>query len=281
MLSGPMIGHVRVSPAFHTGTLAGDCNDSSDLRGFSSRIGSPENPKNPDNDDRFDSIRAIGGIADAGDNDAADFTADGWDLFPDWMINGKQQFSGGYEMKFKSIRSCVSLSLSMVMLVGSPVLASETVAIRSSDYQLGEEGVLSGSVLNQSGLPVAGLPVQVLHKEHVIATAVSDERGQFAVQGLRNGPHRVQLGATQQPVRFWSNTSAPPAAVSRMAIVVDEDVVRGQCGESCGEGCGEGFADGHHGAWKTAFGVLLIGGAVATTLALTLDDNDHAAVASP
>ena len=184
-------------------------------------------------------------------------------------------------MKIKSIRSGVSLLLSMAMLVGSPLLASETVAIRSSDYLLGQEGVLAGSVLNQSGLPVAGLPVQVLHGDHVIATAVSDEKGQFAVQGLRNGSHTVQLGASRQAVRFWSNTAAPPAAVSRMAIVVDEEVVRGQCGESCGEGCGEGFAGGHHKAWGTAFGVLLIGGAVATTLALTLDDNDNAVVASP
>jgi len=194
------------------------------------------------------------------------------------MISVKQHFPRGHEMKFKAMRTGVSLSLSMAMLVGSPLLASETVAIRSSDYLLGQEGVLAGSVLNRSGVPVSGLPVQVLHEDHVIATAVSDEKGQFAVQGLRNGPHKVQLGASQQPVRFWSNTAAPPAAVSRMAIVVDEEVVRGQCAE----GCGEGFAGGHHGGWGTALGVLLIGGAVATTLALTLDDNENAAaVASP
>ena len=182
-------------------------------------------------------------------------------------------------MKFSSIRSGVSVMLATVMLVGSPVLASEPVVIRSSDYLLGQEGVLAGSVVNHSGLPVAGLPVQVLHKDQVIATAVSDERGEFAVQSLRNGQHTVKLGASQQSVRFWSNTAAPPAAMSRMAIVVDEEVVRGQCGE---EGCGEGFAGGHHGGWGTAFGVLLIGGAVATTLALTLNDNENAAaVASP
>ncbi len=184
-------------------------------------------------------------------------------------------------MRFKSFRRSVSLLLSLTMLVGSPLLASETVVIRSSDYLLGQEGVLAGSVLNQSGVAVAGLPVRVLHEEHVIATAVSDERGQFAVQGLRNGAHTVQLGATKQPVRFWSNTAAPPAAVSRMAIVIDEEVVRGQCGDGSEEGCGEGFASGHQGAWKTAFGVLLIGGAVAATLALTLDNDDDAVVASP
>ncbi|MEI6540236.1 MAG: carboxypeptidase-like regulatory domain-containing protein [Planctomycetota bacterium] len=177
-------------------------------------------------------------------------------------------------MRFKSIHSGVSVVLSMALLVGSPLLASETVAIRSSDYLLGQESILAGSVVNQSGMPVAGLPVQVLHKGQVIATALSDDKGEFAVQGLRNGQHTVKVGASQQSVRFWMSKAAPPTAVSRLAIVVDEEVVRGQCGE----GCGEGFSGADHRAWKTAVGVLLIGGAVATTLALTLDDNNSSAV---
>ena len=180
-------------------------------------------------------------------------------------------------MRFKSIHSGVSVLLSMALLVGSPLLASETVAIRSSDYLLGQESILAGSVVNQSGLPVAGLPVQVLHKGQVIATALSDDKGEFAVQGLRNGQHTVKVGASQQSVRFWMSKAAPPTAVSRLAIVVDEEVVRGQCGEGCAEGCGEGFSGADHRAWKTAVGVLLIGGAVATTLALTLDDNNSSA----
>ena len=181
-------------------------------------------------------------------------------------------------MKFYSVRSSVCLALSMVMLIGSPVIATEAVAVRSTDYLLGQQGVLVGSVVNQQGQPAAGLPVQVLHEGRVIATVYSNEKGDFIVGSLRNGNHTVQLGETLRPVRFWSNASAPPSAVNRMAIVVDEEVVRGQCGDSCGEGssrrCGL--------TWGTACGVLLIGGAVATTLALTLDDQKSGAnVASP
>ena len=181
-------------------------------------------------------------------------------------------------MKFNSIRSSVCVALSMVMLVGSPVLAAEAVAVRSADYTLGQKGVLVGTVLNQQGQPAAGLPVQVLHDGRVIATAYSNEQGEFSVESLRNGIHTVQLGETQHPVRFWSNASAPPTAANRMAIVVDEEVVRGQCGE----GCGEGGCRPRGLTWGTACGVLLIGGAVAATLALTLDDQKSgAAVASP
>ena len=181
-------------------------------------------------------------------------------------------------MKFRSIHSGVTIALSMVMLVGSPVLAAETVAVRSTDYLLGQKGVLVGNVVNQQGQPAAGLPVQVLHDGRVVATAYSNEKGEFAVESLKNGTHTVQLGESQHPVRFWSNASAPPSAVNRMAIVIDEEVVRGQCGEGCGEGdCGpRGMT------WGSAFGILLIGGAVATTLALTLDDQKSGvSVASP
>lgn len=181
-------------------------------------------------------------------------------------------------MKFSSCRSSICVALSMVMLIGSPVLATEAVAVRSTDYLLGQKGVLVGSVLNQQGQPAAGLPVQVLHDGRVIATVYSNEQGEFSVESLRNGVHTVQLGATQQPVRFWTNASAPPTAVKRMAIVVDEEVVRGQCGEGCAEsGCGaRGLSRG------ATFGLLLVGGAVAATLALTLDDQKSgAAVASP
>lgn len=181
-------------------------------------------------------------------------------------------------MKFRTIRNGVSIALSMAMLVGSPVLAAEAVAVRSTDYLLGQKGMLAGNVVNQQGQPAAGLPVQVLHDGRVIATAYSNEKGEFAVESLRSGIHTVQLGESQQPVRFWNNAAAPPSAVNRMAIVVDEEVVRGQCGEGCGE-------DGSRAAgltWGTACGVLLIGGAVATTLALTLDDHKSGgAVASP
>lgn len=181
-------------------------------------------------------------------------------------------------MKLYSIRSGVSIALSMAMLLGSPVLAAENVAVRSTDYLLGQKGVLVGSVVNQQGQPAAGLPVQVLHDGRVVATAYSNEQGEFSVESLRNGTHSVQLGETLHPVRFWSNASAPPSAVSRMAIVVDEKVVRGQCGE----GCGEGGCRPRGLKWGTAAGVLLIGGAVATTLALTLDDHKSGAVvASP
>ncbi len=176
-------------------------------------------------------------------------------------------------MKLISIRSGFNVTLSVVMLIGSPLLAADPTEVRTSDYRLGTNGMLTGSVLNQSGQPVSGLPVEVFHKDQRIAVAVSDENGNFAVDGLRNGPHTVKLGASRQAVRFWStSTAAPPTAQSAMAIVVDEAIVRGQALSRRG----------------LAGGVVLIGGAVATAIVLSNNDdkpgnndNSNAVLASP
>ncbi len=172
-------------------------------------------------------------------------------------------------MKRSSIRSGISITLSVAMLIGSPLLAAAQTEVRTSDYRLGINGALTGSVLNQSGQPVAGLQVEVFHQDRRIAVAVSDENGNFAVDGLRNGSHTVKLGASRQAVRFWNNsTAAPPTAHNDMAIVVDEAIVRGQ-GVS---------------RWGVAGGVVLIGGAIATAVVLSNDNNDKPAnsvIASP
>jgi len=171
-------------------------------------------------------------------------------------------------MRMSSLRHGLCLLLAATMLPGSSLLASETVPVRSADYSLDQNGTLVGSVLNQSARPVTGLRVDVLHHDRVVATAISDEKGRFAVSGLRNGTHSVQIGESKQQVRFWSTDAAPPTAVSRMAIVVDDEVVRGQASNNNG--------------LKTVGKLILIGGAVATTLALTLDNNNNdSAPASP
>lgn len=108
-----------------------------------------------------------------------------------------------------------------------PVSADQPVEMRSADVSL-NHGVVVGTVLNRSALPVGNIRVHLIHRDTVIATAISDENGQFVVKGLRNGGHVLQVGANRQPVRFWSVQSAPPTVSNQMSIVVDEEVVRGQ-----------------------------------------------------
>ena len=168
-------------------------------------------------------------------------------------------------MKLSSIRSGISVALSVAMIMGSPLLAAEPADVRTTDYRLGANGVLTGSVLNQIGQPVGGLPVEVFHMDQRIAVVASDANGSFSVDGLRNGQHTVKLGASRRAVRFWRNSSvAPPTAQNAMAIVVDEAIVRGQAVSS----------------WEMAAGLAVIGG-FATAVVLSNNSNRSYGPASP
>ena len=170
----------------------------------------------------------------------------------------------------KSLRHSTCLLLAGLLSVGSPLMAGEPVEIRSSDVALNAGGMLKGTILNTAAQPVAGVAVNVLHEDKVVATSMSNEQGEFTVKGLRNGAHVIKVGETQQAVRLWGTDAAPPAAVENIAIVVDEETVRGQMGQGNQV---RGFLGSNAGD------LLLIGGAVAIVLGTTLDDN--ATPASP
>ena len=172
----------------------------------------------------------------------------------------------------KSIRNGISLLLAGLLSVGSPLMAGEPVEIRSSDVALNEGGLLKGTVLNTAAQPVTGVAVDVLHADKVVATSISNDQGEFTVKGLRNGAHVVKVGTTQKTVRLWGSDTAPPAAMENIAIVVDDEAVRGQSGLVSGSQAG-GFIASNAGA------LLLIGGAAAITLGTTLDN--HAEPVSP
>lgn len=128
----------------------------------------------------------------------------------------------------KLVRNGTWLLLTGLLSVGTPALAGEPVEIRSSDVALSTGGLLNGTVLNTAALPVAGVVVSVLHEDKVVAKTMSTEKGEFSVKGLRNGVHVIKVGTTQQRVRLWSADAAPPAAVENLAVVVNDDAVRGQ-----------------------------------------------------
>ena len=166
-------------------------------------------------------------------------------------------------MRSTAINKCLCLLLAGMMSASTPVLASEPTIIAATDVSI-IDGVLTGTVLNAEARPVAGLNVQVLQDSRVVATASSDDNGQFAIRGLRHGSHVIQVGARQQPVRFWGSQIAPPSAVKSVAIVVDEHVVRGQAAQGLIFG---GFS-------KTVIPLSIFGGTLAATAFTTVEADD-------
>jgi hypothetical protein len=176
----------------------------------------------------------------------------------------------------KSLRQWLAGTLIVVMM-GAPVLGEEAVQLRSRDVVL-HSGSLSGVVLDRQARPVRGLPVRLFYGKNLIATATSDDNGNFAVHGLRNGGHIVNTGAEKELVRFWSSDVAPPAASARMVVVVDEQVVRGQmssddCAEECGEACAAESSSVCSVLGNPAV-MLLIGGGVVGAIAIAAHNDD-------
>ena len=90
-------------------------------------------------------------------------------------------------MQFMTIKKSMCLLLASVITASTPAVAAETVNTTSTDVAI-SDGVLVGTVLNKEAKPVAGLNVQLLHETKVIASATSDEKGQFAIHNHQS-PH--------------------------------------------------------------------------------------------
>jgi hypothetical protein len=163
---------------------------------------------------------------------------------------------------FQNLRSFVCLVLAGLLLVGTPVHADGPAEIRAKDVVLADSGMLSGTVLNNTAQRVSDVAIQILHENKVVASTTSRADGRFAVRGLRNGAHVIQVAGVQQPIRLWGHDAAPPTALSQLAVVVPDDVVRGQAGLV------PFVAPGFYNSTSAAF--LVIGAGVGATLGTTL-----------
>ncbi|MCA9065266.1 MAG: carboxypeptidase regulatory-like domain-containing protein [Planctomycetaceae bacterium] len=172
-------------------------------------------------------------------------------------------------MKKFSVNCVVWLAAFGVVVSGSGVGAAEQQAVspmKVTDIALGQNGTLKGQALDSQAAAVANVRVRVVHADRIVAETVSDAEGRFAVAGLRGGAHTIQFAGYQQQVRFWNDADvAPPNAVSKLALVVNQQTVRGQDG---------------------SLTPVLVGGGVfvaatVVTLATTLDDDGDRPFGSP
>jgi len=105
----------------------------------------------------------------------------------------------------------------------SPTIADVTL-------RKGPQGnVLVGHVLDQQGVPQAGVPVVLYGSGQKLGEAKTDGRGFFAFSNLRGGVYQVMAGESVMAFRAWAPGTAPPAAQPAALVVTGQDLVRGQC----------------------------------------------------
>ncbi|NLE38786.1 MAG: carboxypeptidase regulatory-like domain-containing protein [Pirellulaceae bacterium] len=100
----------------------------------------------------------------------------------------------------------------------------------------GNEGVLSGQVVDSAGKPVAQVPVALRMGNRVVAEGKSDADGRFGFRNLRGGVYQVLVPDGFGTFRAWADGTAPESADSTARVVSGRETIRGQHGSRAEDG---------------------------------------------
>ena len=105
---------------------------------------------------------------------------------------------------------------------------TRTTKASINDVALGENGTLSGLIVDEQGYPLDGALVTIHQGKKVLGKAVTNKSGTFSVSRLRAGVYQVTAGNSAEVFRVWAENTAPPAARKGLLMVSGNQVVRGQ-----------------------------------------------------
>ena len=121
--------------------------------------------------------------------------------------------------------------LTATSLLGSQILlpAAEVVSsTQAVDVALSATGTLEGQVVDTKGHSRGETAVEVCRGRLVVARVLTDTKGRYAVSNLPGGLYQVRVDGTETLIRAWAPGTAPRSASSRLQVVADATVVRGQ-----------------------------------------------------
>ncbi|MCG6155816.1 carboxypeptidase-like regulatory domain-containing protein [Rubinisphaera margarita] len=135
-------------------------------------------------------------------------------------------------MKVTILKGALASLACLGMAIPSTVMADAKMNQVASKVQIADvalnNGVMSGKVVDTQGQNVNGGVVKVSLGSKVVASAVTDANGEFAINDLKSGLYQVSSGESQSVVRLWDGQVAPPAAKSNV-LIVQGNTVRAQC----------------------------------------------------
>ncbi len=96
------------------------------------------------------------------------------------------------------------------------------------DVALGENGTLTGQVVDGQGIGVEGVVVSMTQGKNEVAASVTNAEGVFVVKNLRAGAYQMFAGQAIGSFRLWAANTAPPSARAKAILVSSDQIVRGQ-----------------------------------------------------
>ena len=136
-----------------------------------------------------------------------------------------------------TMRSRIICAIAVSLLIPpGTVLSADTVAksSRSSlsrpavlkNVELANGGVLNGQLVDTAGNPVVAVTVSLMFRETVL-NVTTDGNGRFAVGHLKGGVCIIKVDDASYACRLWHQGTAPPDSIDSIAVVQDDNIVRG------------------------------------------------------
>jgi hypothetical protein len=165
--------------------------------------------------------------------------------------------------------TATSLLSSQVLLSAAQVPASA----RAADVALSATGTLAGAVVDTRGHARGKTAVEVRRGRRLVARALTDVNGRFAIDNLPGGLYQVRVDGTETLVRAWAAGTAPRTAAKQLPVIADALIVRGQDDPPAAEPDSEGLFS-RSAISSGLVTALIVGGVVGTILIIDKLDDD-------
>ena len=165
--------------------------------------------------------------------------------------------------------TATSLLSSQVLLSAAQVPASA----RAADVALSATGTLAGAVVDTRGHARGKTAVEVRRGRRLVARALTDVNGRFAIDNLPGGLYQVRVDGTETLVRAWAAGTAPRTAAKQLPVIADALIVRGQDDSPAAEPDSGGLFS-RSAISSGLVTALIVGGVVGTILIIDKLDDD-------
>ena len=105
-----------------------------------------------------------------------------------------------------------------------------------ADIALTSGGVLHGQVVDAQNKPLAGTKVALRSINGQEFSAETNEKGHFALSGLKGGTYTAATEGSSGTFRLWAADTAPPSAIPGVMLMPGRETVRGQMGSGVARG---------------------------------------------
>jgi len=114
--------------------------------------------------------------------------------------------------------ACLGMVIPQCQINAAGVDTGVSQKVQVADVAL-SNGQLTGKVVDTQGKTLNGVKISASLNGQVVAASISNEKGEYTLEGLQTGLYEIQFNEESGNVRLWSEGAIPPSAKSDLLIV--------------------------------------------------------------